>query len=365
MRIPIIDLVKQYKNIEKEIDKAVKRVLSHSQFVFGEELKCFEEKLAKYINTNYALGVSSGTDALLLALHSLGIKEGDEVITTPFTFISTAEVIVLLRAKPVFVDIEEETLNINPELIEPAITKNTKAILPVHIFGLCADMKRILKIADKYNLKIVEDAAQAIGAKFDNKMAGSFGDVAGLSFFPTKNLGGAGDGGAIVTNDKELYEKIKPLRVHGSEEKYYHNFVGFNNRLDAIQAAMLSVKINYIDTWNKRRREIIKRYNNELSEVVRTPVEPEGYYSVFHQYTIRTKDRDKLKEYLGEQGISTAIHYPLPLHVQQALKFLGYGKGDFPVAEKACNEVLSIPVYPEMTDEMVEYVIENILQFFT
>ena len=365
MQVPIIDLVTQYKNLEKEIDIAVKRVFLHSHFVFGKELESFEEKLVRYTGVKFALGVANGTDALLISLYALGIKGNDEVITTPFTFISTAEVIALLRAKPVFVDVEEESLNIDPALIEEAITDETKVILPVHLYGLCADMEKILEIARKHNLRIVEDAAQAIGAKFNEKMAGSFGDIAGLSFFPTKNLGAAGDGGAILTDASELYEKIKLLRVHGSNEKYYYQSIGFNNRLDAIQAAVLSVKLKYLDSWNKRRREIAFKYTSSIKDYVKVPFEPEGYYSVFHQYTIRTEERDRLKEFLNKRGISTAIHYPLPLHLQPALECLGYKKGDFPVAEKAANEVLSLPLYPELTDDMVDYVIESILEFFS
>lgn len=365
MQVPIIDLVSQYKNLEKEIDNAVKRVFSHSYFVFGKELESFEEQLSKYAGTKFALGVANGTDALLLSLYALGIKEGDEVITTPFTFISTAEVIALLRAKPVFVDVEEESLNVDPNLIEKAITERTKAILPVHLFGLCADMKSIMDIAQKHNLKVVEDAAQAIGATLYDKMAGGLGDIAGFSFFPTKNLGAAGDAGAILTNDEKLYEKIRLLRVHGSHKKYYHQFIGFNNRLDAIQAALLSVKLKYVDSWNERRREIAAKYTSLLNTYVKTPSEPEGYYSVYHQYTIRTEERDRLKAFMNERGVSTAIHYPLPLHLQLAFEYLGYKKGDFPVAEKACGEVLSLPVYPELTDEMVDYVIETISGFFS
>lgn len=365
MKIPIIDLVSTYKNLEKEIDDAVKKVFSHSHFVLGKELDSFEAMLSQYIGAKFALGVANGTDALLLSLYALGIEEGDEVITTPFSFIATAEVIALLRAKPVFVDVEEETLNINPDLIEKAISERTKAILPVHLFGLCADMKRIMEIAQKHNLKVIEDAAQAIGARLNDIKAGNLGDIAGLSFFPTKNLGAAGDGGAILTDDDKLYKKIKLLRVHGSEKKYFHHFIGFNNRLDVLQAAVLSVKFKYLDEWNERRRKIAARYTSSFKKYVKTPIEPEGYYSVFHQYTIRTDERDRLKEHLLEKGISAAIHYPVPLHLQPAFEYLGYEKGDFPVTERAGDVVLSIPVYPELTDEMVEYVIENVLGFFS
>ncbi len=364
MHVPIIDLITQYENLKKEIDEAVTKVFAHSHFVFGKELETFENELSQYTGSKYALGVANGTDALLLSLFAMGIKEGDEVLTTPFTFIATAEVIALLRAKPVFVDVEEKTLNINPELIDEKITIRTKAILPVHLYGQCADMGSIMDIARKKNVYVVEDAAQAIGAQIQDKKAGSFGDSAGLSFFPTKNLGAAGDGGAILTDDRKLCETIKLLRVHGSDRKYYHSTIGFNNRLDVIQAALLSVKLKYLDSWNEKRRAIASRYTAALKQWVRTPFEPEGYYSVYHQYTIRTPARDQLKRFLEEQGISSAIHYPVAIHLQPAFSHLGYKKGDFPVTEKATEEVLSLPMYPELTDEQVTYVIEQAVSFF-
>ena len=364
MKVPIINLTMQYEKYREEIDNAIRRVFSHSHFVFGEELENFEKELSRYVGVKFALGVANGTDALLLSLYALGVGEGDEVITTPFTFFATAEVIAMLHAKPVFVDIEDNSMNINPELITDAITSHTKVIIPVHLFGRCAAMNRIMDIAKKNNLFVVEDAAQAIGARFNDKMAGSFGDAAGMSFFPTKNLGAAGDAGAILTNGVELYEKIKKLRMHGADKKYFHRFIGFNNRMDAIQAAVLSVKIKYIDEWNKRRREIADKYTLSLKPYVWTPINTEGYFSVYHQYTIRTHNRNELKDYLKERGVSTAIHYPIPLHLQPAFAYLGYKKGDLPVAERVADEVLSLPIYPEMTDRMVDFVIESVLQFF-
>lgn len=364
MHVPTIDLGAQYRTIQKEIDDALKRVFTHCHFVLGKELERFEGKLAQYIGTDYALGVASGTDALFLSLFAMGIGEGDEVITTPFTFGATAEVIALLKAKPVFVDIDGETMNVDPEKVAAAITGNTKAILPVHLYGLCADMDAIMDIANKHGLKVIEDAAQAVGSRIGAKKAGCFGDITGLSFYPTKNLGAAGDGGAILTNDEELYENIRILRVHGIEEKYQYQIIGFNNRLDALQAAVLSVKLDHLDGWNERRRTIASQYTNVMKSYVRVPAEPAGFYSVYHQYTIRTDRRDQLKEHLGKNGVGAAIHYPSPLHLQPAFAYLEHTKGDFPEAERAAEEVLSFPLYPELTDEQVTYVIEQAVSFF-
>jgi dTDP-4-amino-4,6-dideoxygalactose transaminase len=364
MRIPTIDLVAQYRTIEEEVDRAVKRVFTHSHFVLGSELEQFEEKLARYAGVKHALGVSSGTDALFLSLFALGVEGGDEVITTPFTFGATAEVVALLKAKPVFVDIDPETFNIDAGGIEKVITERSRAILPVHLYGLCADMDAINEIAQRNDLKVIEDAAQAVGSQIGDKKAGCFGDITGLSFYPTKNLGAAGDGGALLTNDDGLYEKIKILRVHGIKEKYQYEIVGFNNRLDALQAAVLTVKLDHLDGWNERRREIAAIYSDGLKNHVKVPVEPQGFYSVYHQYTIRTDRRERLKEHLEKHDIGTAVHYPLPLHLQPAFSYLNYKKGDFPEAERAAEEVLSLPMYPELTDEQVGYVIEKVVLFF-
>ncbi len=365
MNVAIIDLVAQYKTIEKEVDEAVKQVFTNCHFVLGEALEQFERMLAEFSGVKHALGVTSGTDALFLSLFTLGVGEGDEVITTPFTFGATAEVIALLKAKPVFADIDAETFNIDIGAVEQAITERTKVMLPVHLYGLCADMDGIMALARERDLKVVEDAAQAVGSKIGSEKAGSFGDSTGLSFYPTKNLGAAGDGGAVLTNDDEIYETIKALRVHGIQRKYHYERIGFNNRLDTIQAAILSVKLKHLDAWNERRRQIAALYSAGLKEYVKVPVEPEGFHSVYHQYTIRTDKREQLMEHLRKQGVGAAIHYPVPLHLQPAFAYLEYKKGDFPEAEKAAEEVLSLPVHPELTDEQVGYVIEQIVSFFS
>lgn len=365
MNVPTIDLVAQYRTIEREIDDAVKGVFSRSHFVLGEELEQFEEKIAGFTGVKHALGVTSGTDALFLSLFALGVGEGDEVITTPFTFGATAEVIALLKAKPVFVDIDPRTFNIDTRAIEKAITERTRVILPVHLYGLCADMEAIMALARKHDLKVIEDAAQAVGSRIGAQRAGCFGDSTGLSFYPTKNLGAAGDGGAVLTNDDALYEIIKVLRVHGIKTKYHYERIGFNNRLDTIQAAVLSVKLHHLEAWNERRREIAVYYSDALKGYVDVPVEPEGFHSVYHQYTVRTDKREELMEYLKKKEIGVAIHYPVPLHLQPAFSYLEYKKGDFPEAERAADEVLSLPVYPELTDEQIAYVIEQVMSFFS
>jgi len=364
MKIPIIDLVRQHKPIMDELVDAFKKVVESGQFILGYELEQFEKEAANYLGSKYALGVGNGTDALILALRAIDVQKGDEVITTPFTFFATAETIAILGAKPVFVDIEDETLNIDATKIEEKITKRTKAILPVHIFGQGAKIEKILEIARSYNLKVIEDTAQGFGAKRNGKYLGTFGDVGTFSFFPTKNLSCLGDGGLITTQDEAIYDIIKKLRVHGSPRKYYHEMLGYNSRLDTLQAAFLRVKMKYIDRWNERRREIAAIYNRELSPYVRVPEVDEGNIHIYHQYTIRTDRRDELNAFLNQRGIMTQVHYPIPLHLQPALSYLGYKEGDFPVAEKATKEVLSLPVFPEMTDEEINYVIDSIKDFF-
>jgi dTDP-4-amino-4,6-dideoxygalactose transaminase len=291
--------------------------------------------------------------------------EGDEVITTPFTFFATSEVISLLKAKPVFVDIDSKTFNIDPDKIEDAITTKTKAVIPVHLFGQMAEMDDIEYLAEKYDLYIIEDACQAIGAEYKGRRAGSIGDTGCFSFFPTKNLGAFGDGGLITTNDEKLYEKIKLLRVHGSRKKYYHELIGHNSRLDEIQAAILRVKLKYLDNWIERRIEIAKIYSEGLKDLDVTVPEVKPYLRhVYHQYVIRTKHRDELQEYLSNKGIGTAIYYPLPLHLQECYKDLGYREGDLPEAEKASKEVIALPMWPELTNEEVNYIVESIREFF-
>lgn len=372
-----LDLKSQYKSIKKEINLAIKRVLENSVFIGGKEVEEFENEIAKFCKVRYAIGVNSGTDALYLSLKAIGIKEGDEVITTPFTFIATAEVIANCGAKPVFVDIEPNTYNIDSSKIEKRITKRTKAIIPVHLFGQMADISEIMKIAKKYKLKIVEDAAQAIGAtirlkkkdkKSEIKKAGSFGDTGCFSFFPSKNLGAYGDGGMIVTDNPEIAEKLRLLKNHGSssKEKYLNLTLGTNSRLDAIQAAILRVKLKYLNNWNKERANKAQYYNKNLKNIgdIIVPETNPDKTHIFHQYTIRTKLRDKLKNYLTKNGIPTMIYYPIPLHLQPAFKYLGHKKGDFPEAEKASKEVLSLPIYPELSKKEQDYIIKKIKDFF-
>ncbi len=365
MKIQISDLKTQYKQIKSEIKKKLDYVLERQAFILGEEVGALEKKIASYCSRRYAVGVNSGTDALILALAALGIKDGDEVITTPFTFIATAEAIERSGARPIFVDIDPGTYNINPYLIEEKITKNTKAVLPVHLYGLCADMDPILKIAKKHNLKVLEDLAQAIGSEYKGKKAGSMSDAAGVSFYPGKNLGCFGDGGMVVTDDEGIYKKINLLRNHGSEKRYYHKIIGYNSRLDNLQAAVLNVKLSYLDKWIEARIKNAHFFNVALKGCpLTTPSIPGDYRHSFHLYTLRTPHAPKIKTYLNESGIDARTYYPAALHLQECFKDLGYKKGDFPESEKCSGECFSIPVYPELTDEEKEYIVMKIKQFF-
>ncbi|KPJ55939.1 transcriptional regulator [Parcubacteria bacterium DG_74_2] len=365
-----LDLNAQYKTIKIEIDIAIKRVLDKGIFIGGKEVEYFEKEIADFCNVKYAIGVNSGTDALFLSLKAIGIKSGDEIITTPFTFIATAEVIANLGAKPIFADINSKTFNIDPKNIEKKITKKTKAIVPVHIFGQIADMAKIMKIAKKYKLFVIEDAAQAIGAKYKNKKAGAIGNLGCFSFFPSKNLGAYGDGGMIVTNNKKLSNKIRLLKNHGSSptDKYKNLILGTNSRLDTIQAAILRVKLKHLSKWSKKRRKKANYYTRQLKNIenIITPSIIKDNSHIFHQYTIRIKEgkRDKLRSYLEKQGIPIMIYYSLPLHLQPAFKYLGYKKSDFPEAEKASKEVLSLPLYPELKRKDHDFIIKNIKDFF-
>lgn len=334
-----IDLKAQYQTIKPEINKAIQKVLNSGQFILGQEVEKFEQEIAKYLGVEYAIGVASGTDALLLSLIALDIKKGDEVITTAFSFIATANTIARVGAKPIFVDINPKTFNIDASKIQEKITKKTKAIIPVHLYGQVADMDAI----KKFKVPIIEDACQAIGAEYKNKKAGTIGNLGCFSFYPTKNLGACGDGGLVTTNNKQYAEKIKILRAHGAQQKYYHQEIGLNSRLDELQAAILGVKLRHLDKWNNQRIKNAKKYNKLLSKFVITPDYKKGH--VYHQYTIRVKKRDKLKAYLEKHNIPIAIYYPVPLHLQKCFKYLGYKKGDFPEAEKAAKEVLSLPIY--------------------
>lgn len=376
MKVPLLDLKAQYASIKEEIRTAVDDVFDSQYFILGPKVKELEQEIARYSEISYALGVSSGTDALLISLMALGIEPGDEVITTPFTFFSTAGVISRLNATPKFVDIDPDTFNMDPEKLESAITRRTKAVIPVHLFGQCADMDPILEVSSKYGLPVIEDAAQSIGAQYKHRKAGSMAEFGVFSFFPSKNLGGAGDGGMVITRESALYDKLQVLRVHGARSKYYHKIVGGNFRLDSLQAAVLLVKLKYLDSWSEKRRKNAALYNRLFAQsgliergIIKTPVEAykdsgDRNHHIYNQYTLRTRSRDKLQEYLKEQGVSTAIYYPLPLHLQECFKDLGYLKGDFPEAEKASGSVISLPVYPELTDEQQEYIVEKISGFF-
>lgn len=350
MNILLVDLKAQYNSIKKEINRAIFDVIKKTDFILGEEVKKFEEEFARFCNVKYAIAVGNGTDALYLTLRALGIGRGDEVITQPNTFIATAEAITLNGARPVFVDVERDTLSINPKLIEKAITKNTKAIIPVHLYGLPAPMVPIKNIAKKYSLKVIEDACQAHGAEYRGKKVGGLGDAGCFSFFPAKNLGAYGDGGMVVTNNKKLAEKVEILRNHGRFTKYEHKIEGINSRLDELQAAILRVKLKYLDKWNKLRQRNARIYNNlfkDIREVI-IPKIPKGAKSVYYVYLIRVKNRDELQKKLKQKGISTGIYYPISLHLQPAYKYLGYKKGDFPETEKAAEEILALPMYPEL-----------------
>lgn len=357
-KIPIFDLNQQYLNLKKEIDKEVSRIFSNSTYINGPDCKLFEENFAKYCGTKYAVGVASGTAALSLSLEAIGISKGDEVICPTHTFAATAEAIIHNNAIPVFVDMDEKTYNVDPVEFEKAITKKTKAIIVVHLYGQPADMDKIMSIAQKYKLKVVEDAAQAHGATYKGKKVGSIGDIACFSFFPAKNLGCAGDGGGITTNSKRLYEKVKRLKDHGRISKYVHKEVGYGERLDNLQAAILNVKLPHLDNWNKRRNEIAQYYDANLADQYVIPHIDSNVKSSYYVYTIRHKNRDKIRKLLDEKGISTGIYYPLPLHKQEAFK--EYKKGKFPVTEKIVKEIFSIPVYPELTDKQVKYIVNTL-----
>src|SRR3990167_5402823 len=366
MKITSLDLGRQYESIRDEINNAVLEVIDSQSFVLGPFVESFEYSIAKFCYSKHAIGVSSGTDAILLALMACGIKNGDEVITTPFTFFATAGSIARLGAVSVFVDFDRFTYNIDVNKIAPAINKRTKAILPVHLYGQCAEMDAILDIARANKLMVIEDAAQAIGSIYKGQNAGTIGNIGCFSFYPSKNLGGYGDGGLITTNDDKLAEFIKLLRVHGAKPKYYHSYVGINARLDAIQAAVLSVKLKYLSEWSESRRMIASYYNKYLKNLpVKLPDTASYNTHIFHQYVIATPHRDKLMEYLKQQGIETVIYYPLPLHLQKCFEYLGYKKGDLPESEKAANETLALPIFPEITRKEQDYVIEYIKKFFS
>ena len=364
MKIPLLDLRAQYAVIKDQVLSAVSDVLESQQCIGGPKVAQLEEKIARISDCKFAVGVSSGTDAILNSLMSLDIGRGDEVITTPFTFFATVGCIVRTGAKPVFVDIDPRTFNINPNLIETAVTEKTRAIMPVHLFGQMADMDPIMKIAARHNLFVTEDAAQSITSTYKGKKAGSIGTAGCFSFFPSKNLGGIGDGGMIVTNDEELYHRLFIMRNHGSEPKYYHKYVGGNFRLDPIQAAALLVKLPYLDEWSQARRQNAAYYNEKFKDtVVQTPYVDPDCLMIYNQYVIRVPRRDGLFAHLKEKGIGCEIYYPVPMHLQECFEYLGYKPGDFPESEKAAKEVLALPVYPELTDEMQGYLVKILLEY--
>jgi dTDP-4-amino-4,6-dideoxygalactose transaminase len=366
MQIPLLDLKAQYAGIKDEVMGAIERVCASQMLCLGPAVEEFERELADYCGCKHAIGVSSGTDALLVSLMTLGIKPGDEVITTPFTFFATAGVIARLGATPVFVDVDQQSYNLDPGLIEEKITERTRAIIPVHLFGQAAQMKPIMEIAERHRLAVVEDAAQAIGATQDRVKCGNFGDIGCFSFYPTKNLGGFGDGGLVTTDQEKLARIVKLLRTHGEDPRYFYRAIGGNFRLDAIQGAVLSVKLKYVDKWNEKRRQNAAIYDRIFADsVVKGPKIDTNNVSTYHQYTVRVPKRDQLQKYLEEKGVSTAVFYPKPLHLQDCFSGLGYKKGDLPVAERLCGEVLSLPIYPELKQEQVEYVGNIILRFYS
>jgi dTDP-4-amino-4,6-dideoxygalactose transaminase len=369
VNVPLLDLKAQYRVMKAEILAAMEAVCDEQGFVLGPRVSAFEKAIAQYIGSRYAIGCASGSDALLLSLMAMGVKAGDEVITIPFTFFATAGAVSRLGAKPVFVDIQADTFNIDPDQIEHAITPRTKAIIPVHLFGQCADMAAINEIAARKHVKVIEDACQAIGAAQEGRHAGILGDTGCFSFFPTKNLGGFGDGGLITTNDEALADSMSMLRVHGSHVRYLHEAVGINSRLDALQAAVLQTKLKYLDQWNEGRRRNAERYQRLFAEtkyadcVVLPPTRP-GNFHVYNQFTVRAPKRDVLRAFLQEKGVGTEVYYPLPMHLQNCYRDLGHQKGAFPLSEQAAGEVMSIPIYPELTEAQQAYVVEMIAEFY-
>jgi dTDP-4-amino-4,6-dideoxygalactose transaminase len=371
VNVPLLDLKAQYQSIKTEIDPVVAEIMESQYFILGPKVKECEEAVAAYSNCSHAIGVSSGTDALLIALMAEGIGAGDEVITTPYTFFATVGSIVRTGATPVFVDIDPVSFNIDPLAIEEKVTDMTKAIIPVHLYGQMADMDPIIEIARKNGIAVIEDGAQAIGAERNGQRAGSVGDYGCFSFFPSKNLGAFGDGGMVVTNDPERAERLEILRAHGSRPKYYHTVIGGNFRLDALQAAVVTVKLSHLDSWTAGRQSNAQRYDRLLGE---TGLVEKGLVSlptvianrhIFNQYVIRVDRRDELRDYLKENSIGCEIYYPVPLHIQECFSYLGLSKGDMPESEKAADTTLALPVYPELSDEQAKYVVDTIASFMS
>ena len=391
--VPLLDLKAQYAAIRDEVREAIDRVADSQHFILGPEVEALEAEVAAYSQCEFGIGVSSGTDALLVALMAINLKPGDEVITTPYTFFATAGAVARLNAKPIFVDIDPLTYNLDPAAIEAAITERTRAIIPVHLYGQMADMNPLMEVARKHKLYVIEDAAQAIGAEYEGRRAGAIGDMACFSFFPSKNLGGFGDGGMVTTNDAELARQVKLLRNHGYAPKYYNKVVGGNFRLDAIQAAVLRIKLKHLDNWTKRRQQNAALYRrlfaeaelsirpelagltsdapggeavNQLSELsgVVLPVEAPNVRHIYNQFVIRSGQRDELLAHLKKREIGTEIYYPVPMHVQECFAELGYEMGDFPQSERAASETLALPIYPELTESMMETVVSAVADFY-
>ena len=377
--IPLCDLKQPYESLKAEIDAAMQRVAAETRYILGPNVKALEHDVAEFCQCRHGVGVASGTDALHLALRALGIGPGDEVITTPFTFVATTEAIGIVGATPVFVDVDPLTFNLDPGKIEAAVTAKTKAILPVHLYGQPCDMDPIMETARRHGLHVVEDVAQALGATYKGRKAGSFGDAGCLSFFPSKNLGGFGDGGMVVTNNEELAERVEMLRRHGGRVKYYHDELGLNSRLDELQAAILRVKFPHLSQWNELRRKRAHRYNELLADVPEItppheltdqgPVVPKGEQAsgsnsvleaVYHQFTVQLDDRDAVSKRLKEEGIASAIYYPVPLHLQKVHAHLGYGPGSMPNSERVAQRCLSLPIFPELSEEQIRRVVTTL-----
>lgn len=362
-RIPMVDLTEELKLLRAPIVETLTEVLDSGEYIMGKKGEKLEKLVAQYVGATYGVGVANGTDALQLSLKALNIGPGDEVITTPFTFFATGEAIAQVGAKPVFVDIEEETYNIDPSKIGKALTENTKAIIVVHLYGQAANMNEIMEIAKTNNLRVIEDACQAIGTEYDGKRVGAIGDIGCFSFFPSKNLGAFGDAGLVVTNQEELYESVSKLRNHGSEKKYHHSSIGMNSRLDEFQAAILLIKFKYLDIFLHQRKEIARRYTEGFTNLFKTPPIAEKREHTFHQYCIELDSRDELAAELEKGGISSAIYYPIPLHLQTAFHYLHYKEGDFPVAEKTAKKIVALPIYPMLSIQKQSSVISAVKKF--
>lgn len=367
MEVKLLDLVPQFRKIRKEVLDSVRDVFETQQFILGETVRNFEENFEDYYRVRHAVGTASGSDAILISLLALGVGEGDEVITTPYTFFSTVSSIVRVGAVPVFVDIDPRTFNMNPSLLDEAVTGRTRAIIAVHLFGQSADMDPVMELAGRRDIYVIEDVCQSVGATYRGIRCGSMGDTGCFSFFPSKNLGGAGDGGLIITSEDDLADRIRALRVHGEVERYRHKYIGINSRLDALQAAVLEVKLNYLEEWNRARRENALRYDSVFRDMegITPPCIEEGNVSTFNQYVVRVERRDAMRDYLAERGIGTAVYYPVPLHLQECFRYLGWKKGSLPESELAAEHTLALPVYPELPGDKQDYVIEKVRDFLS